>query len=56
MHECEEVKIPLATHSQLSKQNESQDEEKEKHMKQNPYASLVGSLFYGMICTRTNLA
>jgi len=43
---------PLGTHLTFSKRQSSQIEEKESHMFKGPYASIVGSLMYTMVCTK----
>jgi transposase InsO family protein len=56
MNNAKVVSSPLATHFKLStKQSPSTDEEKED-MERIPYASVVGSLMYAMVCTRPDIA
>ena len=47
---------PLGSHLKLSsKQNPSSEKEKEE-MRKVPYASVVGSLMYAIVCTRLDIA
>ena len=47
---------PLGSHLKLSsKQNPSSEKEKEE-MRKVPYASVVGSLMYAIVCTRYDIA
>jgi len=56
MEKAKTVSTPLGTHFKLScKQSPSTQEEK-KDMDRVPYASVVGSLMYVMVCTRPYLA
>ena len=56
MDKAKVVSTPLATHFSLSvKQSPSTEEEKED-MQKVPYASVVGSLMYEMVCTKPDLA
>ena len=50
------VSSPFGSHLKLSsKQSPSSEKEKEE-MQKVPYASVVGSLMYVMVCTRPNIA
>ena len=50
------VSCPLGSHLKLSsKQSPSSEKEKEE-MQKVPYASVVGSLMYVMVCTRPDIA
>ena len=56
MDKAKMVSCPLANHFKLSPmQSPSTDKEKEE-MKKIPYASVVGSLMYAMVCTRLDIA
>ncbi|PHT36950.1 hypothetical protein CQW23_24650 [Capsicum baccatum] len=56
MDKAKVVSTPLAMHFKLStKQCPSSDDAKED-MKKVPYASVVGSLMYAMVCTRSDIA
>lgn len=56
MHEAKPVTTPLGQHDKLSlKQAPRTDEEKEK-MQSVPYVSAIGSIMYGMVCSRPDLA
>ena len=50
------VTTPLALHFKLSKIQATQTEEDWEYMGNVPYANTVGSLMYGMICSRPDLA
>ena len=56
MSNAKPVGSPLVGHFKLcSEQSLSSDEKKEK-MQKVPYASVIGSLMYAMVCTRPNIA
>ncbi|XP_075515307.1 secreted RxLR effector protein 161-like [Primulina tabacum] len=56
MHEAKAVSTPLEQHFKLSiAQSPSGTEEKERMM-HIPYANRVGSIMYGMVCSRPDLA
>ncbi|CAL1383494.1 unnamed protein product [Linum trigynum] len=56
MSKAKAVSTPLGGHFKLSvKHCPTSDEEKEA-MKNVPYASIVGSLMYAMVCTRPDIA
>ena len=50
------VSTPLAGHFKLSSQQCPTSEKEKEEMKKNPYASVVGSLMYDMVCTRPDIA
>eukprot|EP00253_Pinus_taeda_P023027 PITA_23027 len=50
------VSIPLAIHFKLRKEMCPKAQEEMAHMSKVPYASVVGSLMYAMVCTRPNIA
>ena len=52
MHACKPVQVQLPSHIPLSKEDAPSDEDEEDYMKTVPYASIIGSLMYGMLCTR----
>ena len=56
MAKCKPVNTPLAGHFKLSSAQCPTSEEEQERMKQIPNASTVGSLMYGMVCTRLNIA
>lgn len=56
MHEAKPVTTPLGQHDKLSKQQGPQSEEGRAEMASVPYASGVGSIMYGMVCSRPDLA
>ncbi|RVW99466.1 Retrovirus-related Pol polyprotein from transposon TNT 1-94 [Vitis vinifera] len=56
MGKAKPVSSPLGSHLKLSsKQSPSSEKEKEE-MQKVPYASVVGSLLYAMVCTRLDIA
>ena len=50
------VSTPLACHFQLSKDQSSLTEEEWVYMTKVPYAFIIGSLTYAMVCTRPDIA
>eukprot|EP00253_Pinus_taeda_P002358 PITA_02358 len=50
------VRIPLASHFKLSKEVCPKTQEEMAYMSKVPYASVVGSLMYEMVCTRLDIA
>lgn len=50
------VSKPLAIHFCLSKDQSPQTEEEREFMAKIPYAPVIGSLMYAMVCTRTNIS
>lgn len=56
MHEAEEVSVPLAQHFKLSDKHRPKTDRDVKEISQVPYANVVGSIMYTMICTRPDLA
>ena len=56
MEKAKAISTPLATHFKLScKQNPSNEDEK-KDMERVPYASVVRSLIYAIVCARPDIA
>jgi len=55
MTEIRPVTTTLAGHFKLSSKQYLQSLEEEKEMSRVPYASVVRSLMYAMVCTRPNL-
>lgn len=49
------VNIPIAQHLKLSVNQIPKIEEEKSFMQKMPHASLVGSIMYGMVCTRFDL-
>ena len=56
MAEVRPVTTPLAGHFKLSSKQCLQSPEEEDEMSRVPYASAIGSLMNGMVCTRPELA
>ena len=50
------VCIPLAPHFKLSALLSPHTDEEHEYMAHVPYASLVGSLMYAMVCTRLDIS
>lgn len=50
------VYSPLAGHFKLSSEHHLTSEKEKKKMRRVPYALVVGSLMYVMICTRSVIA
>jgi len=50
------VCTPLITSIHLTKLNAIRLDSKREHMSHVPYASVIGSLMYAMVCTRLDLA
>ena len=50
------VSTPLASHFKLSSLLSPCTDEEREYMAHIPYASLVGSLMYAMVCTRPNIS
>ena len=56
MNEVESVSTLLGSYFRLSKEQSPKTKEKRDHMSKVPYASVIGSLMYVMVCTRPNIA
>jgi hypothetical protein len=56
MQECKPVKVPIPVGVKLSVDQCPKKNEEEEEMSHVPYASVVGSLIYGMIFTRMDIA
>ena len=56
MHQSKPVSTPLGHHTKLSITQAPNTEEERRKMDTIPYASGVGSIMYGMVCSRPNLA
>ncbi|KAL1565166.1 secreted RxLR effector protein 161-like protein [Salvia divinorum] len=55
MDNSKPVTIPLAQQFKLSKDQSPNDEDQRKEMNKIPYASIIGSVMYAMVCTRPDL-
>ncbi|XP_035842146.1 secreted RxLR effector protein 161-like [Helianthus annuus] len=56
MEGCKAVKTPIGAHFKLSLQDSPKTEHEERYMSSVPYANVVGSMMYLMVCTRPDLA
>ena len=56
MEGAKPVSTPLANHIRLSKEQYPVTPQERERMAKVPYASVVGSLMYAMVCTRPNIA
>jgi ATP-binding cassette subfamily B (MDR/TAP) protein 1 len=56
MENAKAVSTPLATRFKLSVQQSPSNEAEKTYMSRVPYASVVGSLMYAMVCTRPDIA
>ena len=56
MSDAKPVNTPLATHFKLSKEQSPTTEKERDHMAKVPYAFVIGSLIYAMVCTRLDIA
>jgi hypothetical protein len=56
MQECKPVRVPIPRGVKLSTDQCPKTHEEEEDMSRVPYVSVVGSLMYGMVCTRPNIA
>ena len=56
MQECKPIKVPIPVGVRLSIEQCPKTQEEEEGMSHVPYASVVGSLMYAMVCTRADIA
>ena len=56
MQECKPVKVHIPVGVRLSAEQCPKTQEEEEDMSHVPYASVVGSLMYAMVCTRPRIA
>ena len=56
MNEAKPVSTPLGSHFRLSKEQSLKTKEERDHMSKVPYASVIGSLMYVIVCTRSDIA
>ena len=56
MENAKAVNTPLPSHLKLTKEMCPKTQEEEDKMSKVPYASIVGSLMYAMVCTRLDIA
>jgi hypothetical protein len=55
MQECKSVRVPIPVGVKLLVDQCPKTQEEEEDMSCVPYASVVGSLMYAMVCTRPNI-
>jgi hypothetical protein len=55
MQECKTFKFPIHVGVKLSVDQFPKTQEEEEDMSHVPYASVVGSLMYAMVCTRLEI-
>ena len=56
MQECKPTKVPIHVGVRLSAKQCANTQEEEEDMSRVPYASVVGSLMYAIVCTRLDIA
>ena len=56
MQECKLVKVPIPVGVRLSTEQCPKTQEEKEDMSCVPYAGVVGSLMYAMVCTRPHIA
>lgn len=56
MNKAKLVKTSLTNHFKLSKTKEPKNKDEKKYMEKVPYASMIGSLMFAMLCTRPDIA
>ena len=56
MNNVKTVSIPLGQHFRLSITQAPETHEEKKFMEMIPYASMMGSVMYTMVCSRPNIA
>ncbi|RVW41895.1 Retrovirus-related Pol polyprotein from transposon TNT 1-94 [Vitis vinifera] len=55
MSQAKPVSTPLAQHFKMTIENSPKIKEEVKYMEEIPYASVVGSIMYAMVCSRSDL-
>lgn len=56
MHDTKPINTPLASHFKLSTELSPQTEYEREYMSHVPYASIIGSLMYGMVYTHPDIS
>ena len=56
MQECKLVKVPILEGARLSIEQCTNNQEEEDDISHVPYASVIASLIYAMVCTRPYIA
>lgn len=56
MENAKVVSTPLSSHVKLTKDMCPKTQEEEENISKVPYALVVGSLMYAMVCTRSDIA
>ena len=55
MNKAKVVSSPLAVHFKLSTKQSPYTKKEKENMERVPYASVVGSLMYAIVCTRLDI-
>ena len=55
MNNCNPIDTPMTKGEKLSNNLYPKTPEQKERMEKVPYASVVGSLMYAILCTRTNI-
>jgi hypothetical protein len=56
MDEAKSISTPLGSHFKLTKDQSPKTDKEKVYMSKVPYASVIGSLMYAMVCTRPDIA
>jgi hypothetical protein len=56
MHDSKPVSTPIAPHFKLSSSQSPSTDSEFEYMSKVPYSSVVGSLMYAMVCSRSDLS
>lgn len=56
MDDCKHVKTPLATHIKISSVDSPTTDSELRYMEKNPYANVVGSMMYLIVCSRPDIS
>jgi hypothetical protein len=56
MKECRSIRVPIPEGVKLSADQCPKIHEEEEDISRVPYASVIGSLMYAMVCTRSDFS